>query len=1053
MMPVQYADVPHAARLHILADSSLPPQSRNDARFWHTEEGAMIAKDDVDLSKIQTDPRYLVGCTIEGNRTEIEKDAKVYGGTVRNAIMREGAESYDSDVITDDSKLASWQYNDTYGAKGGMTIVGRGCVVRDNSVLLNVQLADNTGANDRTVIAHCALTNAEVGPKNTLINVKGELFHSEWDCIIEGLPAALDADDPFAGATEVAEAWLGWGFRHTRHVKIGDIEFDRDTEAYIEGVFPNEIITVALNDSGEPVKDAGGRYTYRVWKDIPALCYLGWHAAYCSYDGKMARRNSRVVGGITGGKDPITGEDAKSAHNHYVTEFGATVAVSSIDPTTVNVIGKPDHANTLIDLPNLRNATVMTACASAGMIGTLKDGGRQVGYEVWGRAQGHQLGLSPTNRIPAGMFLTMPRLVLGYGQELADIYRRRGWDQRLPELNNLFKAILRTQQAHAVTKVESAICGTLADKGVFDYEGGRFKNWGINPTKAHPVTHQPGDWESKLYESIIEPLRQMAGLDRELIALSDNVPAMLGNRDEKFESHRGELSPADLRDMRQATQSRGAIGENVIRGKNVTIAPSANIGAGTQIGDDAVIGPGATVPPSSKIGAGTRLLGGTTAKRKLFVKEGCELSRCLAENIEMGAHCRFTGSSLNDVTMDEDNTGTQAELSMVTAWRRNKWRARAISRASRYKNDNIIGGIDERVVGASGGTNNHLSTRKKHTRPRIYMVTRTPDGAAVKRFVKYDGTNWSAGVSAIGTEENPIETEGAFAAAGLKIGPGARLMGFGKGNVLPNQVVGPSTVCRRGRLERGAAHDPRGFGFGIIARHGLDKRRIPMRTTQTDRTRADMQVELAWTREIKAGLVDLRETDYAAFQELSLSENLKNLLTVVEEDAHNSSPDPLSSEQARLRVKLVAGALHDIESCRSAGHDHILEGIRKNVAQLVGCYRMREGRYTEGIWVDEGDALEEYSRREFPVYVFYPYRAGDALRMINPVDLNHDFVQLAVHFYLRNDGDSLADTLRRLNIRGLINRPTAGQRSQIDRYLGRMPEPDQAVSEAVVQGI
>lgn len=184
-----------------------------------TEEGGRIGKDVV-LSKIATTASIESGSVVEGEQTEIgdqavvekisyvnngriERSARLTTGLVDHADIGEGTQILQAVVRTDPDTADGWTF-DREGAyqvkKVERTSIGAGARVAGRAVVENATL----GARSRVVGG--VLLNATLGADNEITQTKVTLVHTE-DAVkllgTESLPL------------EVSESWLGYGFSTT----------------------------------------------------------------------------------------------------------------------------------------------------------------------------------------------------------------------------------------------------------------------------------------------------------------------------------------------------------------------------------------------------------------------------------------------------------------------------------------------------------------------------------------------------------------------------------------------------------------------------------------------------------------------------------------------------------------------------------------------------------------------------------------------------------------------------------------------------------------------
>jgi len=938
-----YLPGPHCQRLHITDENE---------DFWFTAEGTKIDKEKVDLLNIQARPEDMVRCDIGGEKVMIEQGAKITACLVRDVVIKAGAKAVNSFLVTkwpdEGEEFKDWSYNDRYTAQGDQTYVGKGCVVAD-SVLVNTVLRDNP-ADTQTRIEGSSLTDCELGRDNHFNDVKGSVFHSEEDVCIDG-------------PTEVTEAWFGWGFRHTRKMKIGDLEFERDPEAYIEGVFPNEIVTVEVNsvgnpvfefdennnkipltlETGEVVKTNEGeplyRYKYKVWKNIPALSILGWHTIYCSYDGKLGTPKSGMIADITGKTSEITRDKESSAHYFYVTAPFSVIAPCKGTPGS-RVLGLSEHREDLADIYEHRRATYISPCAFVD------------GREVWSTVHGHRWGLSHNDAEPAATFTYMPTLIYNFGVELKKVRERKGLG--LKDTDGLFNALLRTFEVTALNG--SDLYKAHCDSAVWEYKDGKFSRWGVNK--------RTNQLESLMFNSFFDSRDFDEG---QLASWREQIAdgSLFSYKDGRFRPYGPVFQEWELRALTE--ERKGTVEPRVINSimsgrKTAHIHPNAIIEGNVKLGDGVIIGANVVLRGNITVGDNTEL---NFAKVEGDVNIGsdCKLSYVICDgqttSVSIGSGNKMTFTKIDASTLGDGNEASGAVVANSNFGNDNmlEWFTRA-RKGGRYSNEHIIGNSDTGCeLLRDGTTSHHMATRREYVRT---ADKNTPDA-----------TNFSAGCLVRGTENSLVEVDTAFVVANTIVdGEDITIAGFVKNKVPLSTMVDATTLFDGKTRHFGELNDPR-LGFQYSARHVASKTLKVMPTAA--KPRADRMIEERFLEAVRHELLLLNKDAIGIYQQVASS--VEAVCEDVEEDLKVASKG--QRPNINRRIQLVNEAIERLNGRLqiSAVKDNpkvkaLVEGLRRNVAMLCGCYRIYKGHFTEGFWVKYADIIR--GRGKQPLWVWHP---------------------------------------------------------------------------------
>lgn len=950
-----------------------------DDKFYYTAEGAMIARE-VNLSNIKTAAENIARSVILGKETAIEEGAIIKACLVEDCEINNGAVVLNSVLKTEwpsqGSDFEDWAYNARYSAKGGKTTIGKNCRI-ENATLLNAKVGDDTE------IIRSSFKGCDIGAKNKFTDVKGSLFHSEEDVIVDG-------------PTEISEAWFGWGFRHTRVMTIGDLKFERDPEAYIEGVFPNEIVTVELDEKGEPVierddtgkpvelkNDAGQsvrsedgtpiyKYRYKTWKNIPALVVLGWHTIYCSYDGKLNPPKSRVLCDIDGKESRRTKDKESSKHYYYLTEPFSVVAPAQGTPG-VRVIGLSQHPDDTQELYAYRNATYLTACSYVGGTGREELDGR----EHWGHAYGHNYGLSPSQAEPAHPFTYMPILIVNFGRELEKIYDKRSMDKGA--LDGLFEAILRTKEVNTLKRPD--LYRMHIESRVWRYEGGKFLYWGYNSY---------GAMESHMFADLF---RDKIRGDWERLKLGDDLNRLVGYSPEQILHYEPVFTQLELDSFSDTTKG-GSVAPEVAEdiaafGKNVYIHPTAIIGPNVKLGNNVIIGPNVELLGEVEIGDNTEVY---FVKAEGIVQIGADCVVAYAVlngktgRVAIGNNSTVTNTNLSASTLgDGTKSCDRALISDSALGRGNTLEPFATVMISQFGNDNIIGSLRSNCVVGNGTTDHHLASRHDFEYAQLQDV---PDKTETGHIPNQ--TNFSAGCMVEGTMGSPVVIQGGFIGANAVVGHGANVnMGFAKNKVPAGTYIGPFDFFDGTTLHPGDCHDPTRFGFQYIARHGFSKIATVMK--DADKPAADRFLEVRLVESMREELKQVDRISPDAFAAIAASVN--RLAENVMQDLAVDGNCPDIETRIRL-VNITLGILDEyINRYRDNAVAPYLRGIRRNAAMLVGCYRIRNGYFTEGFWDYEGDIVDNRGwKRE--LWAWYPDRQ---IQGISFASIDDDRIALSLY--------------------------------------------------------
>ncbi len=850
--------------------------------------------------------------------------------------------------------------------------IGKGVRV-EFSTLTNVVTEDNKGA-DTTSISHSSLMNGSIGRRNSLAYCKAiSPFHSEHDVVIEG---------DVASPVEFSDAWFGWGFQHRRVMNIGGYEISRDPAAFIEGVFPNEIATIEMDASGNPVfeLDAAGQKIplvdhlgnqiaddkqqplyqcrFRVWNDIPATVMLGYNTIMASYDGKMNAPKSGRITGITGKRMPGTDDKESSIHYYYTFGFGGAI----VPGTTINgvrVIGLPGHPDNLagaytasetIGEGTTKARTVVhrtgdvTSVAPTAIVGGPARNALD-GKEAWGVTAGKRNGLSRNADAPAWQFTFLPDYLVALGEHLretrAQVSKLEGRGMPASDTDGFFEAILGTAEATVDRGAEQYRAHRAS--GAWKYENGRFVNWHVPQGAGNDGVCTSAQFDAIASEAqkvsadltTDSQFRGRAGLQR-----------FFGNSVAEDIPHEEIIDDQRLTRLARVTApSAGpAIGTGGSIGRGSSISPSAMIGNRVTIEEDVIIGPGVVIADGATIKKGS-VLSFCEITAGATVGEDCVLTFLAtssdfeqrtdwdrdtkADNVTIGAGSELSHSSLICASVGRKTKGDRARIQNSQIGDENTFEPGAQICGAQYSDRNIEGG---RVWGQKGKPDGMVGHHQQSS--RRYTVVEPVNGGP-------NQVNFSAACRIRGTASEPVTVCGAFIGANCVVEKGSWVAGFAKNQVPAGTRIG------YGDYWNGESLDPAGllthsFGFEFGTRHGLSKIMMVL-TTPDARQRASTTPEWRLMQDI------ISYRDRLPKAESELKNQLDRIVNHLQIDADNQGR---VNDQERRGV--CQGALDSLLSKKLEFEKRpemavLWTGLYRNVLMVASAsLRMRGQLWTEG---------------------------------------------------------------------------------------------------------
>jgi len=780
--------------------------------YYRTQEGGIITKD-VDLRHINSTAAIKNGCTISGPSTTIARDVVIEENSyVKNSIIARGAHiqkntyvnnsrigghamiersfidgasvhssknrrtSVVESVLRTVDKKDSWEFGEgsEYRVQNERTVVGIGSSIRGQSELIN------TSVGEESIIDDCSVKHSEIGSHNFVKRTKMKLTHTESFVEIRGTP------------TEVAESWIGMG------MEIRNI-------AYIEGVFPNKVLAMDIDDNGKLVTE--------VVDGIPNTSSVGNYVIFSGYSGEVG---DVPQGGVV---KRVTGEES-SEHGTPIIKPGSVIAPET---RLVGLAAHPDLSGPehIVDEQNLTHIMPYSVVGFGGQ-------------EAWGQMMPGESrkGLSPRASTLGWTFTYSPDIVIRQTslmkQKIRDIAIREGLpakqiEDEVKKLDDFPNKMLKTARALCINtrgklqeqlptaentdreKLEERIAALTAainlyerhlESHAWDFEDGQFVN---------PWNH---DIATKMYTNPKIDLAELSG-DPATYKQRSMADILGASRRTGYEASLPEVTKPDtLRTRTDITiDNNGPIIEStVVVHPTATVLPGVVLKGNTKVGPGAVVWRG--VFTDAEIGANTIAL------------------NCIAERTKVGKGTSLTSVRMGSTEVGDNVSATRAVLESTKILDNTQILPFAIVRG--FQGEGVGGVIGCPFIDSEftqGGVSQHDSTEVYNVRAPLIKVE--IDGQE-ETFENVPNIAAGSKVGTIGGKIVAIES--AFFASNTRIGEGAEIgfCAYVKNRVGPGERVLAFSL----KSGRGAKKEVIGGILdmpGVVIRHLISKTKRAMR--------------------------------------------------------------------------------------------------------------------------------------------------------------------------------------------------------------------------------
>lgn len=921
------------------------------------------------------------GRVIEGGEaidSIVEPHAKVRGAYVRNATVRREAEVDTAGVETTDDfdpkDPKRWAYDELHRVSEHRAEIGKGSVVNNLAIVIN------SSVGEETEISGGSFNASEIGPYNKLRNVKADRLRTA--SYVRVRPEYPD-DSP--GPTEMQECWLGTGYGYDG---LGQDE-GNPLEGYREGPWFDMIV-----DPDEPEKP------YFVAIGPTGEAYASWSSFYgtgekselvVSVDDRPIKSSHHMMlsahpfAGIRSGTN-LVGLPKKSSP----LDFNQVSSATSVYPLAIagalhgnELPGKPTHTwGPILGLKHKQN---------------------------WGADHLPYLEYKAPNVIA---YRIMNALAVHNNREMREVIvesiRRRKEalrEQNIPEdilamleyrddLERLMPAILRGKIKRLEALLEKAQNGEIRvseevmkrwqdairfyerhiESGLWKIEmvNGKLElvNWKWDPEQEEPILINPGQFEQNVEDGValIAPHKEWPSHD--FYTKVDDVfpqnhmpwynPQILS--EEALEDTRvteGRVTPKKVNDLRERLKGYS----------NVVIDPYSVIGSDVRIEDGT---------PERY----TQIKGGTVLNHST-VHPDAKIFRCYADGATFGNNGKY------DFVEATSGANGQIKFGANTEYRVSRFQAEGghtitvgnVSRGDHVtvvakKRDVSIGENTTlfpyaKVVDSNIGSNSKIGCYVKdsnlgtgvtaqHVGIRIFN-TDAPDTDVP------NASNIAQGaiVGKPGGERVTLYP-GVFVGTHTEVGEGSEIgeLSFLVGNVPPYTVLPPFTLIDRdGQAIRLGVFKNRWLGDSFIFRFGFGYH-LRYAKDEDQRRAVYLWIErllLQMARRIWSDIDQKKGLPQELSSQLStVNMHLEELLTFIESDLDGSEAVQKLSLQERIqeRRKLSDNVRTSIVKAKKLSSG--ISGLEEDFDDLLlvcerlgdGRYRMRDGVFTDVMWVD-----------------------------------------------------------------------------------------------------